>query len=143
MVRMVVVKFNPVMLEHQDKPVYAMCIQELGLTAYGKNPKEARVALENLFHSFITGHRGQDSLEQVLKLSGLEWSWEDQYKDDLPYKYAKPIDQPTVQVAKVDALNKGAAQSSDRSPRRAVPSGNTTSYDSSFAPVPEGLGLAA
>ena len=133
MVRKVVVKFTPLILEHQEKLVYAMCIQELGLTAYGKDPKEARAALENLFHSFITGHRGQDTLEEVLDLSGLEWSWEDQYKDELPYTYAKPTSRD----------DDAPVRPSGRTGPLSVPSGKATPYVSSFAPVSEGLGLAA
>jgi hypothetical protein len=128
----VVVKFSPVMMAHQEKSVYAMCIEELGLTAYGGNPEEATAALDNLFHSFITGHRGQDTLEEVLNLSGLEWWPEDQYDGNLPYRHAVPVAQPA------DSVIHAAPH-----PPEAAPNGESL-YASVFSPLPSRLeGLAA
>ena len=124
MSRKVVVKFSPVMMVHKEEPVYAMCIEKLGLTAYGRNPEEAAIALDNLFHSFITGHRGQDTLEEVLNRSGLEWCPEDQYQDTLPYRYAVPIAQPADSVIHSDPRASGVTSS------RGAP------YASSFLPEP-------
>lgn len=123
----VVVKFSPVMMAHKEKPVYAMCIEELGLTAYGGNPEEATAALDNLFHSFITGHRGQDTLEEVLNLSGLGWWPEDQYDGNLPYRYAVPLAQPADSV--IHAVS---------NPSEAAQKGKSL-YASSFSPLPSPL----
>ncbi len=88
--RLVVVRFTPVMMVREAEGIYAMRIKELGLTGFGDSVADARDSLDGLFQAFIVGHRSQDTLEEVLSRSGLEWSWEDEYKGDLPYEIVTP-----------------------------------------------------
>ena len=59
-------------------------ILKLGLTAYGKTLDEALSKVVRMYASAVQAHRELGTLQQWLKRSGLTWSWEPEYKGDVP-----------------------------------------------------------
>lgn len=64
--------------------VVAARFKELGLTAYGRNEREAILACKKLFSRFVRIHREHGELEDRLNDFGVEWYWEDEYPTDHP-----------------------------------------------------------
>ena len=75
----VVVKTVLSIEERGDGEVFAARLKELGLTAYGRTPSEAKSKVKGRFHAFIAECRKRGVLEARLDRVGVEWGWRGEY----------------------------------------------------------------
>ena len=94
--REVVVKTALSIEERGDGRVFAARLKELGLTAYGQSPAEAKSKVKRQFNTLINEYRKLGLLEQRLNRVGVEWRWRDEYSDEnAPIEETAP-DSPVV-----------------------------------------------
>lgn len=77
--REVVVKTVLSIEERGDGLVFAARLKELGLTAYGRTPSEAKSKVKRNFNRLIAEFRKRGILEARLNGVGVEWGWRDEY----------------------------------------------------------------
>jgi len=77
--REVVVKTVLFIEERGDGKVFAARLKELGLTAYGQTPAEAKSKVKRQFRALIAEYRKRGILQRRLDGVGVEWGWRGEY----------------------------------------------------------------